>query len=881
MAWIRIRKFIRFYLLAFVSALLLLTLTLLIYFETYQRVKERNEVLFNIRAESAKDAVAKRIRDYTQILKGAQGLLNVSDTVTRQEWKNYVDNLNVDKVYPGILGIGYSRFFPERKLPAFEAAVQSAGFPGFKVWPEDNRDYYSSIIYLEPFNERNQRAFGYDMFTNDIRREAMKRAGGTGEPSLSGMVTLVQEKDVGVQKGFLLYLPVYQNGEKPQTLRERQAKLKGFVYSPFRVNDLMNGIFRGRYEDLDLEIYDGTEMGPGTLLFDKEPSLTFADIPSLFSLQQKSTLTVGGHQWLVFIRALPDFGYETTFPWFILGGGVLMSVLLFFVMFSMANIRRSTYLNEVITDNATAALFILDPKDYCTFMNPAAEILTGFTLEEIQQDTLHNMVHHSHPDGSYFNPADCAIFKTLNNRGVLINEEDVFYRKNGEKITVSINARPLYERGMVTAFLLEVRDITQEKLNEKALKKRNRDLQTLNHIGKNLSAELDLQKLLQEVTDSCTELAGAEFGAFFYNQQDAEKESSYMLYTLSGVPPEAFSKMPMPRATKIFEPTFKAQTILRSDDITQDPRFGQNAPYKGMPAGHLPVKSYLAIPVVSRGGDTVGGLFFGHSKRGVFTENTEEIVVGIASQAAIAIDNSRLFETTRKKNTELIRINNDLDNFVYTASHDLKAPVLNIEGLLNALKVAMEKKNTDQVDKIVEMMNISVLKFKETIQALTDVARTNKNLDEKVEEVDLQEILEDIRLSVNELIIDAGVRIQQDLECGLLHFSKPNLRSILLNLITNAIKYRSPERLPLITVSCHKKDDGFVTLKVKDNGLGIPASQLSKIFVMFKRYHTHTEGTGVGLYLVKRIVENYGGTIGVESVEGQGSTFTIELPQDQ
>ena len=860
------------------SALLLLTLTFFVYFETYQRVKERNEVLFSIRAEAAKNAIEKRIQDYTQILRGAQAFINVSDTISRQEWKSYVETLHVDRNYPGILGIGYSRFFPDEKLNVFEEAVRKAGFQDFKVWPEKDRDFYSSILYLEPFNKRNQRAFGYDMFTNPTRREAMKRAGGTGQPALSGMVTLVQETNVGVQKGFLLYLPVYQQGKTPVTLTERRSQLKGFVYSPFRVNDLMNGIFRGRYEDLDIEIYDGLDMEEEALLFDKNPFLSFEDVPQLFDLQLQSSLTVAGHRWQVYIRALPDFGYETTFPWFILGGGVLMSVLLFFVMFSMANIRRSTYLNEVITDNATAALFILDTKDYCTFMNPAAEILTGYTFEEIQQDTLHSMVHHSHPDGSYFQPENCPILQTLNRKGVLINEEDVFFRKNGEQINVSINARPIYERGRVAAFLLEVRDITQEKQNEIALKRKNRDLQTLNHIGKNLSAELELQKLLQEVTDSCTELSGAEFGAFFYNKLGAQNEGAYTLYALSGAAHKAFEHMPMPRATQVFEPTFKGQAVIRSEDITQDPRFGKNAPFNGMPAGHLPVKSYLAIPVISRSGETIGGLFFGHSKRGVFSENAEEIVGGVASQAAIAIDNSRLFETISNKNTELLRINSDLDNFVYTASHDLKAPVLNIEGLLYALQLSMEKDKPEQIGKIMEMMNVSVIKFKETIQALTDVARTNKNLDEKVEEVDLREILEDIRLSINEQIMEAGARIQPELDCSGLRFSKANMRSILLNLITNAIKYRSPERLPLISVCCRVEKDK-VTIKVKDNGLGVPASQLSKIFVMFKRYHTHTEGTGVGLYLVKRIVENYGGTIEVESTEGQGSTFIINLPQ--
>src|SRR6202012_2529093 len=132
---------------------------------------------------------------------------------------------------------------------------------------------------------------------------------------------------------------------------------------------------------------------------------------------------------------------------------------------------------------------------------------------------------------------------------------------------------------------------------------------------------------------------GAEFGAFFYNVINPSGES-YMLYTLSGAPIEAFSKFPMPRNTEVFAPTFSGASIVRSDDITKDPRYGKNEPRRGMPEGHLPVRSYLAVPVVSRTGEVLGGLFFGHAEVGRFTEDAEELVRGVAGQAAVAIDNA-------------------------------------------------------------------------------------------------------------------------------------------------------------------------------------------------------------------------------------------------
>ena len=158
-----------------------------------------------------------------------------------------------------------------------------------------------------------------------------------------------------------------------------------------------------------------------------------------------------------------------------------------------------------------------------------------------------------------------------------------------------------------------------------------------------VSAELDLHRLVQVVTDAATELSNAQFGAFFYNVVNAEGES-YTLYTISGVPREAFERFPMPRNTAVFEPTFSGTAVVRSADIRRDPRYGHNAPYHGMPAGHLPVVSYLAVPVVSRSGEVLGGLFFGHHEEGVFTENEEQIVVALAAQAAVGIDNARLYD---------------------------------------------------------------------------------------------------------------------------------------------------------------------------------------------------------------------------------------------
>jgi serine phosphatase RsbU (regulator of sigma subunit) len=175
-----------------------------------------------------------------------------------------------------------------------------------------------------------------------------------------------------------------------------------------------------------------------------------------------------------------------------------------------------------------------------------------------------------------------------------------------------------------------------------------RAVEHLYRIAGALMAQRGLEDVVQYVTDEATEIVAAQFGAFFYNVLD-DAGGSYMLYTLSGVPREAFSRFPMPRNTDVFAPTFAGEGVVRSDDITGDPRYGRNAPRHGMPEGHLPVRSYLAVPVKARDGEVLGGLFFGHSAIGVFDAEAERVIVGVAALAALAIENARLHDTAQSE----------------------------------------------------------------------------------------------------------------------------------------------------------------------------------------------------------------------------------------
>jgi signal transduction histidine kinase/ActR/RegA family two-component response regulator len=281
---------------------------------------------------------------YQQMLQGSAALFAASVTVERHEWRNYVAELHLDKYYPGVQGVGFSKhIFPYEKAEHIAEIRAEGGFflNHYTIKPEGEREEYTSVVYLEPLNKRNQQAIGYDMFAEITRRTAMERARDTGEPALSGKVTLLMEIDQDIQAGFLLYLPVYRNRQPHNTVAERRAALVGYVYSPFRMDDLMRGILGGQSLGIDFHIYDGddsSDFSPKRLMYDQNhlsnplPQFTRTD-----------TLVIAGHSWTLNFATLPDFDATTNTytAHLVLVGGIVVSFLLFGIGRSLKTTRRS------------------------------------------------------------------------------------------------------------------------------------------------------------------------------------------------------------------------------------------------------------------------------------------------------------------------------------------------------------------------------------------------------------------------------------------------------------------------------------------------------------------------------------------------------------
>jgi signal transduction histidine kinase/ActR/RegA family two-component response regulator len=430
--------------------------------------------------------------------------------------------------------------------------------------------------------------------------------------------------------------------------------------------------------------------------------------------------------------------------------------------------------------------------------------------------------------------------------------------------------------------------ITEELEEEK------RVLEILNKTGAALASKLELQALVQTVTDAATELTGAQFGAFFYSVSDT-KGDSFMLHALSGTPREAFEDRGEPLPTPSFALTFRGGGVLRIADVSKDPRYSQMGPHHGIPQGQLPVRSYLAIPVTARSGEVIGGLFFGHPESDVFTERSERLVVGIAAQAANAIDNARLYEAAkaaaeersrlldaeRQARSEVERVSLIKDEFLATLSHELRTPLNAVLGWSEYL-LTRTAENTDTR----RALETIVRNARAQAQLIEDLLDMNLIVSGKirldVQRVDLVPIVEaaldSVRPSANAKAI--VLRSTVDPNSGAV-FGDPNrLQQVLWNLLSNAVKF-TPKggRIDVLV----QRVNSHAEITVQDTGIGISPGFLPHLFERFRQADSSSirkyGGLGLGLSIVKQLVELHGGGVRAESRgEGCGASFVVSLP---
>ena len=295
---------------------------------------------FNQEVYAARTAITLRMKSYEQILRGGVGLFAASIDVTRENWRRYVTTLRMEEAYPGIQGIGYAPLVPHADKAAHLAALWKEGFTNYEVLPRGDRSVYIPVLFREPFDSFNRRALGFDMSTEPIRRKAMELARDTGAAALTGKVRLLVDSETQNSASVVMFMPVYEHNTSPITIDSRRAALKGYVFAPFRVRELIDVTLGERLTEagVDLELFESVAIAKETLLYDRDRQPQFADpnFHALFVTQQ--TLEVGGQTWTLVMRTLPRFenSIDRTQSWLILGGGTLLSLLLLGFLYSLA-----------------------------------------------------------------------------------------------------------------------------------------------------------------------------------------------------------------------------------------------------------------------------------------------------------------------------------------------------------------------------------------------------------------------------------------------------------------------------------------------------------------------------------------------------------------
>jgi PAS domain S-box-containing protein len=507
-----------------------------------------------------------------------------------------------------------------------------------------------------------------------------------------------------------------------------------------------------------------------------------------------------------------------------------------------------------IVESSEDAIISKDLNGIITSWNSGAERIFGYTAAEIIGQPVSTLTA---PDRLDEMPEILSKIK----QGLRVEHyETRRRRKNGEIIDVALTVSPVRNAaGRIVGASKIARDISDRKRTEqeRALllsreQEARRTAELLNQVAPRLAAQLDLEKLIQEVIAVASTLVGAEFG--WLNSE-------------------------------VSAHTFRGAAVLRCDDVTLDPRFHENPPHHGAPAGHSPIRSYLAVPVKARSGELLGGLFFGHSVPAKFTETHEAIITGIAAQAAIAMDNARLFEQgqwvqaeLKRSNEELRRSNQDLEVFAYSASHDLQEPLRTISLSAQIFEQTFGPRLQGEDSTLFGNILTASKRMSALIQDLLAYTSATKYEEGPAPNVDSARILDKVLEGMWGTLQQTGATVTTaELPVVAMHESR--LAQLFQNLISNAIKYHSKE-VPRVHVGANERD-GWCVFSVVDNGIGIEAQYAERIFGLFKRLHGRDQypGSGIGLAICQRVVEQYGGRIWLEqSKPGEGSTFCFALP---
>jgi PAS domain S-box-containing protein len=806
---------------------------------------------FDFSSQQISLKVAERLQAHEQILRSGAALFVAVETVSRAEWHTFVQSLQVEQRLPGIQGVGYSLLIPSERLAEHQQAIREEGFPNYRVRPEGERAVYSAIIYLEPFTNRNLRAFGYDMFSEPVRRAAMERARDENAAALSGKVLLVQETATDVQPGTLMYVPVYRHERPVATVEERRAALQGWIYSPYRMNDLMRGILGGwdspTAKRIRLQVFDGEEPSPDGLLYDTQAADKPARRPAS-GLTLQTPIIFAGRDWtLLFTQGnLPASAAEYGRVWGVAGGGAALSLLLAGLLHSLLNTRfNARRLAGQLTSDLQSTT---DRLELATAAGGVGiwdyDVVNNHLVWDDQMFRLYGITR-TQFSGAY-EAWTAGVHPEDRQRG----DEEIQQGLRGEK-RFDTEFRVLWPDGSIRHLQAQARvqrdaagqpvrmlgtnwDITARKQAETALLESEENILLLLNSTAEAIYGIDLHGDCTFCNSSCLRLLG-------YQHPD-ELLGKNMHWQIHGK--HADGSCFAVEECRIFQAFIKGEPSHVNDEVLW------RADGSAFPA------EYWSYPQ-RRNGMVIGAVV-------TFLDITER-------QRAEA----ELLRTLAAER-ELSALKSMVVN---TVSHEFRTPLAAILGAAELLddyyyRLTPEKRAGYFLLIRQETQRLAAMVQDVLVQGQLDAGSVRF----QPRPTDVVALCREIVARVQAAFPKhPPVHFAADAPGSRTLADQSLLERVLNNLLTNALKY-SPALTP-VRVTVQRVAEEW-EIQVQDQGLGIPKADQAHLFSAFRRGGNvgNIKGTGVGLYIVKQCAALHGGRIELRPQDGHGSTFVFAFP---
>lgn len=842
---------------------------------------------FDWLADQWVDAVQSRLQVHEQILLGAAGLFDASVAVDRAEWRAYVSRLQLNRNYPGILGVGFARYLRADQLASQEQAIHNEGFAGYAVKPPGARAQYAAVELIEPFAGRNLAAFGYDMLSEQTRAVALLRAAETGNTAMSGKVTLVQEINGKVQAGFLINVPVYRQGVPLNTSAERWAALTGFVYSPYRMGDLMHETMAEFANQLGFEVYDGSSESGEALMYASDDFLALHHASEKSRFHEIRSIEAFGHRWRVRLHShAGSNGHQNVL---LEGGfvslGVLISGLLFFLVRlyryrrDEAEGRADTVLqrqHELLqVMNRVQSGFILDKDIAAVFNELLSDLLTltgseyGF-MGEIHHDADQQPFLKTHAITNIaWNDATRRFYDENIGKGLEFRNLKTLFGAaitSGKPVIANHPATDARRGGLpeghprMDCFLGAPINLGGKMLGLLGLSNRSGGydqalidylqplLATIAHMIQALGLDRDRKQAQQTLEE---------------NARHAHAVLDNIIDGIITVDERGLVKSFNPAAERMFAWS-QAQVVGQHFSLLLPEYNRKNN------------EDYWVSDVASPDRRVFG---VGREIEGL--RSNGEVFAMELSISEISGDGLRQFVGVARDITERKRNEKMKSEFVSTVSHELRTPLTSINGVLGLLRGGVFGELPAPVNAQLDIAQRNGIRLSSLINDLLDmekIAAGKLELDLQVQA--LPPLLEQAVMGNSGYAEKCGVSFRLvDVASAWVRVDAFRFRQVMDNLLSNAAKFSPPGGDVVVSAQVL---GNTTRLSVTDKGCGIPEAYRQRVFEKFSQADgsdtRQKGGTGLGLAISRELVERMGGTIGFTSVEKEGTTFWCDFP---